>query len=107
MTKKSNCNHCESSGTKYHKPCGACGFVKFWVLYPVWADAEKSWKILVKCNENNSASTSFWFPKKSCTLEPIEGTQRAVLTIPKWLYNKNNLKEIINDFQYLSDETKI
>ena len=73
--------------------------IAFWVRIPVWSESEKSWYILIKCTER-VASEGFWFPKKSCKLEPLE-EGKAVLTVPKWLYEKNKLKEHINENQYL------
>lgn len=73
--------------------------ISFWVRVPVWSESEKSWHILVSCTERG-ASGGFWFPKKLCKLELLkEG--KAVLTVPKWFYEKNNLKEHINENQYL------
>jgi len=65
-----------------------------------WSETEKQWLLLVKPGYCVGAwSTQVWFPKSICTVEPGKHRGESVwlLTMPKWLYDKKSLQNILHN----------
>ncbi len=73
--------------------------IKIWVNYPAWSESEKCWFILEKCTPKTS-SGGIWFPKKICTYEETKDG-RGILSMPKWFFEKNEIKSKINENQII------
>lgn len=72
------------------------------VRVSLWADAEKSWNLLVDEYKNRDGfMRGVWFPKKLCKLRTRrkkDDVVRYILIAPRWLLEKNQVKILHKTF---------